>query len=413
LLVACLGTIGCVQIESRKQPADSIRGVPYSLPKKSFVLNVEYQLKECAVQEGQVILNVDRKAALASAVVPDPTERYYVPYDSLRNWFKATDFTVESQENQTLKSISATIEDKTASAISSVVSTMVALAPAALPGAAPAAPPPASAPISNPCTKETLHALKRVKELKRKAKATPAGATVDEEITVELDRINELLTQKYTLTWTPTKADRGARAIVPTEAIAKWLALPIAPHLAQEVHKLNTTIEFLSEETIPSAAFVPPDPADGVLVRLPINGVVRVCKGFCPSGQDANAVIATQEHVVPQLGPYVVLPLHNRIFETNTVTLVIADTGVITKLGYKTNAGVEAASASLSANVDAIQKARTDRDKAKKEAAAAAQNASKEEANRVAEDNKAITACIEAQKALRGAGGIPVGNCQP
>src|SRR5438552_18057620 len=93
LAVCCALAAGCSQIEVKPWTEDLIEGIPYSLPQKAFSLAVEYELKDCFSVNR--VIQVERKVTLASALVVDPAERYYVPYSSLRNWFKATDFTLE------------------------------------------------------------------------------------------------------------------------------------------------------------------------------------------------------------------------------------------------------------------------------------------------------------------------------
>jgi hypothetical protein len=419
LLAACLGTLGCAQLRVDRQPADFIEGIPYSLPRKTFVLRVEYRLKECVPARGDApaVVDIDRTTQLDAVLEPDPAERYYVPYDSLRNAFKATDFTLESFENQTLKGVTATIDDKSASVISSVVSTAITLAPLLAPVATAAPPgevplvPPAPPPAANPCKPEAVAALETLRHLRKEAaRRVKAPADTDrpaEEIEAETTRVNALLTHRYSLSWTPVRGALSA-TIEPKEAIKEWL-LPASP----VPDRLSTTIEFVSADPLPPAATPVKLPLDGLLLRMPVSGVVRICKGACPGGNDASDIIDTKPHVIPQLGPYVVMPLRNRIFESNTMTLVIGETGVITKLGYKTSAIAETAASTLNTNAAAIQKALADREKARADARSAAEKANKDHADRVTEDNKAIADCLDAQRKLREAGGTPVGTCQP
>jgi hypothetical protein len=125
ILVPCVAVMGCAELKVKPWGDGLVEGIPYSLPLKAFSLTVEYELKDCYA--GNTKIQIDRKVGLNSALAIDPDERYYVPYSSLRNWFKAIDLTIDSHDNQTLKGASAAIEDKTGTVLTSLVSTAISL----------------------------------------------------------------------------------------------------------------------------------------------------------------------------------------------------------------------------------------------------------------------------------------------
>ena len=418
IAVALLLT-GCTEIEIRKQPEGTIEGIPYALPQKTFLITVEYELQECSAeakpgQEAILALAVVKTVTLTSTVDVDPKQRYYIPYSSLRNWFKNTDITVQSHPNQTLKGVTATIEDKTGSVITSAIGAAIRVA-SIVTGVGMAADA-VKEPVNHRalyCSPAAIHALDGIKELRKKAKKADEAHEPTDHITAAIARLKTTLVRKYTTSWTPTIASHEPQTIDPQEALDLWLT-PAGKEVlnAGEQSKLRISVEFNEIEKIPAKETQVPDSICGVLVRQPINGVLRVCEDTCPTGKDVTSVLKAEDHAVPQLGPFISMPLRNRIFENNTLTLEIADTGVITKLGYKTNAIADAALTSLNSDLDAISKAKTARDKAKADARTATQNAAKDEANRIAADNKAISDCLDAQAAVRKAGGTPTGTCQ-
>jgi hypothetical protein len=160
-----------------------------------------------------------------------------------------------------------------------------------------------------------------------------------------------------------------------------------------------------------------PDPTTlpkGFLLRQGPIGLFRICDVACPAKirGDATDVLKAEEHVIPQLGQYVVMPLRNRLFENQTLTIGVAADGSITKLGLKSDASAAAAFNTLNTSFDTISKAREAQEKAKAEARSAALNATKDNAARIAAEQQAIVDCLKAQEALRQLGGVPSGACQ-
>jgi hypothetical protein len=66
----------------------------------------------------------------------------------------------------------------------------------------------------------------------------------------------------------------------------------------------------------------------------------------------------------------------------------------------------------LNTNLDQIKTYRTAEEEAKEAARTAAANSAKTTAEKATAINQAIASCLGAQKALKEAGGVPVGSCQ-
>src|ERR1700680_769192 len=113
---------GCTELEVRRAPPGPIEGIPYTLPKKTFVVTVSYELKGCTDGTPQPQVKASKLVNVVPTTLPDENERFYIPYTSLRNWFKDTNITIESFDNQTLKTVTSIVSDKTGDAITSVVS---------------------------------------------------------------------------------------------------------------------------------------------------------------------------------------------------------------------------------------------------------------------------------------------------
>jgi hypothetical protein len=425
LAAAMLSIAGCTELEVRKMPEGVVKGIPYALPKKIFLIAVEYELKECAAgrdEAGKPFFNlvIAKRPTSTWTVEPDENERYYIPYSSLRNWFKNTNVSVESYPNQTLSAVTITVEDKTGDAITAAVGTVVRVA--AL-GSGVAMRVAGTEERKPACTPAVTDALQKIKAIEAK------GKDQTEQDAAEVARLRLEVTHKEFLVWSPVKPPGRSEApatmsvtIYPERLLGKngkWVT-------QAGIDALRSRRDSFSNErltrlvTVFSLDFqtpILPDPTTlpkGFLLRQGPIGLFRICDVACPAKirGDATDVLKAEEHVIPQLGQYVVMPLRNRLFENQTLTIGVAADGSITKLGLKSDASAAAAFNTLNTSLDTISKAREAQEKAKAEARSAALNATKDNAARIAAEQQAIVDCLKAQEALRQLGGVPSGSCQ-
>lgn len=406
---------GCTTLVVKRATPGYVEGIPYTLPKKTFVVTVSYELKEC-VDGSPPEVKAGKTVAIAPTTQPDENERFYIPYSSLRNWWKDSSVTVESFNNQTLKSVTTTITDKTGDAITSIVSTAIKLS--AFGGVAPAR---AASPKPK-CNPDAVAALKKLADLKAKEKPT-------EQDTAMIADLRSQLTHKEVVSWSPAKAKDVKTFPKPLVLETKISPGGLVGKDGAWVHgadpeiaaSLQTTVQLTVDDT------VTPDPDDkdlpsGFLFRQGPSATLRVCEQACPTPDidktsgairtDETHVLSTTVHVLPQLGSYVGMPLKNRLFENQTLAITLSEEGAITKVGITSNATAVAALQNLGTQVDALSKAKEARDKADAAAAAAQQSAKKDHADQVAKENNAIADCLKAQKALREGGGTVTGTCQ-
>jgi len=408
---------GCTELKVKRATPGQIEGIPYTLPKKTFVVTVTYELKECidAVSPPQV--KASKMVNVTPTTQPDDNERFYIPYASLRNWFKDTSITVESYENQTLKGVSSTITDKTGEAITSIVSSAIKLATFGA-GAAPSKAP--TEVKGAKCNPDAVAALAKLVELKKKEKPT-------EQETATIADLRSQVTHKEVVYWSPAKPtplpDQKKVPLIleitisPTGLVGgggKW----VIGDAAVIANDLTSTVQLTVNGTVTADAATPPS---GFLLRQGPSATLRVCERSCPiptvdgTGAvqtDETPVLNTSVHIIPQLGSYVGMPLKNRLFEAQTLTISLSAEGAVTKLGLTSNATAVAALQTFGTNLDALSKAEDARKKAEAAAAESEQNAKKDHADRVAKDNNAVADCLKAQKALRDAGGTVTGTCQ-
>lgn len=410
---------GCTQLEVRRHPGGIVEGIPYVLPKKSVLVAVEYEVQACHVKDK--ILTLDVKKAATATQVTEPDEHFYIPYASIRNVFKDIDITVESYDSTLLKSMSAHVIDKTGPAISALVGTALKLASFST-GKGPA---PVDARSDDEqrkalCNPNLVRALNELARLKTQAQSDDRDAAIAVQ--------KGLLKFKQVHKWTPRKPSAGTQStftiqVYPAYLLAhRWLT-------ADGVDRLRAYHAELSNPNAPIPAYVSqaklelsrptaadpelPNPTGGVVVRSPMTALLQVCDGLCPAPvDDVSGIVGAADIVVPQLGDYVVVPLHNRLFQDQKVELAVTEDGVLQKVGINSKATAGPAVDNLNSNLDQVKTFRDAREQAKEKARTDAANLSQTLAQKNTAINEAIKSCLEAQKALKDAGGTPVGTCQ-
>lgn len=424
-MVATAFLASCTQLEVRRYSGGNVEGIPYVLPQKSVLLAVEYEVQECSVDSGERLKLTVKKSAAATQVV-EPGESFYIPYASTRNFFKDNDVTVEAHENSTLKSMTAHTVDKIGDAVKSFVELGIKAASWSTKG-------PAATAGANPerirqlrqayCRAEILLPLTEIATINAKGKP-------DDGDSAKVVAQRELLKFKQVSKWTPQKTTDSTKPtptsveVYPKDLLAsKWLtAAGLAKlragdeNLAKnpEVNIPTFVTEAKLELTRPIVADPTlPDPSKGVVLRYPMMALMLVCDGKCPTTpNDVTGVVGSADIVVPQLGDYVTLPLHNRIFQDQKIELALSKDGVLEKIGVNSKATAAAALQSVNTNLDQFKTYRNAEEEAKQAARTASANSAKTAAEKATAINQAIVSCLASQKALKEAGGVPVGTCQ-
>ncbi|MCA8283980.1 hypothetical protein LGN21_30805 [Burkholderia cepacia] len=445
----------CTSVYSVKRPDDSspIYGIPYSLPQKIYIVSAKYTITQCELlKNGSLHIQVNKQITITSETQPDPSERYYIPYSSLRNFFKDTDLTVENFDNSTLKSINATIADKTGPTITALVGT--ALRVASLAGGVTLTNAGAPPTTQDMCKADVLKALNAQAKSqaqgsgKTKGAAKPATASATDTASAtqaaSAPDSNSPTTFSTVFVWRPQLSDTPdpkhpeiSGHFYPRRILDRWLT-PRGYKALNNRDQNEDTIEIpagqddvivkslrtelrIDPVVVQKKVNIDSASTQGIILREPAYGLLQACDEACPnpmpggsesSGYSTHGVFHVSEETVPQLGSYVILPLRNRMFETQTATIALSSDGAINKLGLKSNATLPDAASTANTDLDALQKARDARAKARTDAAAAEANAAQDAAKKVTNDNKAISECLSAQKAVRDANGTVVGKCQ-
>jgi len=91
----------------------------------------------------------------------------------------------------------------------------------------------------------------------------------------------------------------------------------------------------------------------GVLYREPMPAIVRICAGVC--GSDNTRVLATLSTQVAQLGRHVVIPLENRVFQKNNISLAFHQNGRLDTVTYGNESTLERMAGSAAESASVIQ----------------------------------------------------------
>lgn len=470
----CWGTIAaflggslltaCASLEVKKRPSDSavIEGIPYSLPQKSYLISAKYTLLKCGVSKTdskKIEFSVKKEISVAAVTRPDPDQRYFVPYNSLRSVFKDIDFSIENYDNQTLKSVNATVNDKTGETAVAVLGTAIRVATLVAGGALAAGGSAQALKDSDLCDDEVLQALDTsqkdgaasgtaaqtssknkaekadAQKKTKKPEKESASASSKPKTGNSSDSDSPLVIQAL-FEWTPTLTDAAESqfriAFYPYGLIGKWLkpqgsklltlsgdktALvkrTVAGKEISEVILKSAQTEFLVKLPTKAKATVVSDPVPGLVLREPAVGILSVCDYLCPNSNelDGTGIISTSQEIIPQLGQIFVVPLKSGIFESQTLGVALSSDGGLSKVGLKSSAEAPAVVNAVNGAIDSGAKANTSISKARSDQKSAEENAGRDAAQRVQANNKAVADCLAAQQAVRDAGGSIVGACQ-
>ncbi len=126
-------------------PSYPAGAIPYSLPRRVFVLDTTTQVTGCAETRQGEQIHGTTELTLRSDVEVDPTQQYYIYVDGV--WGKNLNYEVQTYDNGMPKVVSVSITDQVAPIVASTAGSLVnvlRLAPAPVGAPALAAPPAAN-----------------------------------------------------------------------------------------------------------------------------------------------------------------------------------------------------------------------------------------------------------------------------
>lgn len=399
LLMAAGVLGGCVQLKAVRvgsAPEVPTEGVPYNLTFTQYVVSATHRVRACQ-KDGKPELDLVTAVSATRKEVRDPKRDYIIDFAALRNVFKTTDIAVEYHENGALKSVNASVEDKTAQVLTGVFQAVgkLAVAGAAL----------AVKPTCKPATVQAVQAVTVGEAKLQQAQRALTGATQRVEhltlVGATLGRgwdaagrqelvtaINALYSAKGAvetaeaeLTAALEKVTIKGNAVWPPHGELFDSDQPIIPPLtlvqvqawgagaSGSLQKLaDTTAVYPRLRAATSIGRAQPcddekcsdDRVTGLKYRMPAPGRLMLCS-TAACDPKADVVHGYEEGLVSQLGPVLALPLRNYPFMQQSVEAVFNNAGQPLKLGYKSEGGSEKLTDVLGTVVDEAIKVRAAR----------------------------------------------------
>jgi hypothetical protein len=342
----------------------------YYLPREMYQITVTYALTSCpdATANPPTPLTITQNGVTVTAIdIADPNEHYYITYRSMDSDWKNTTFQASLYSNQTLKSVGAAVSSQVAQSLANFAST--GLNAAKLAGTA------YGGDSTARCRPEILQSLKAVKAtsdfLATYPPPSPAGGANRNDYSTIASSNNAPLTQQVTVIWNPDDIGRATPyTFNPTQTqVNKWFTGSLAQlfvAMPASEDQITTSVVLGPKPSLPTSLASKPtsNPIAGLVYRDPLPTLIKVCQGkscgtpglLGPPDPTATAAAAasnneimllTQPVSVPQVGPYIVIPLKNGWLDNNNFGIAFAANGVPCALAYGTQSRIYQLSQSL------------------------------------------------------------------
>lgn len=405
-VAALLSLQGCTSLNAVRVTDGVMKaeGAPYFLTFTQYDITVKRRLTSCfddskdtppkKVPNMTVTTTVEAKRKEAR----DPAREYVIDFAALRSFFKTTDVAVEYYETGSLKSVNATVTDKTAEFLTSTF-TAVAKAVALGTGVGGAVAPDACKPeiakavvaakeAEGRLAAKTAEIARQTEQLEKlQTVAVALGPTrnaterrefadqvkavfalkaeVDRE-QKELSKLINVLTVTTSVTWPKDGWTFSGRIVepLPVDIIDRWGSLGEG---LQEKLQAGTGVWAVIGTDSPSAHHVvckgdscerkqPVKELPGLKYRMAMPGTLRACSNATCTGKEVE--LYKDVGLFSQLGPVMTLPLRNLPFMAQTIVLTMNEAGQPTKIGYKSEAGAAKAMDAVNTFVDEYGKVR-------------------------------------------------------
>jgi len=384
MLGGCATTLG---VQRETGPSQYSEGVVQVLPFTQYEVTATWRLVSCDVQSQthNVVDNVNLKVTAVASAQDDPEQRYLIDATSLQGPLTRSQFSVAyHDDSNTLKSVNAEVEDRTAAFVTNVVGTVATLA-RTFTGVPPIAglsrdasgnksggraggtvrtPPPSF------CTEAAVAALQRVEALEAElaganrdvdgasdevarlgaivarvgdgvdpATAARFAAAIEhlEEVTASQARIAGLLnnalaavTVSEVARWPQNgrQFDRTDAFTIPQRALREWFG-PRGDGVAWPQSYL--AIRASNGATQDGGSGPPPGRVTGIPYRVNVRGRLISCPQIC--GSTLGRTIA--QGTVAQLGGVAVLPVRNPPLGSSTFAAVFNRDGTLVSSGFE------------------------------------------------------------------------------
>lgn len=401
LLPGCSTQLNAVRVESGVMKTE---GAPYNLTFTQYELTVKRRLTSCFDNADDPLkkkpnMTVTTTVEATRKEARDLGQEYVIDFAALRSFFKTSDVAIEYYDNGALKSVNATVTDKTGEFLKSAFTAVAKVAILGTGVGAPGVPPDACKPEiqakvaqaaqsekdiaakTNALTRQTaqleklqavavaLGSTRNAAERREFADQIKSVYTAKEEVEKEQKLLADLLknlTFTSKILW-PKDGSTFSEQIVPPltrDDIKNWGSLS---ETGLTRLKTETGVWVLISTVSPSAKHVVCEDvqcskttsaaeATGLKYRLAMPGTLQACSNKSCTGDDVE--LFSDTGLFSQLGPVMTLPLRNYPFMSQTVVLAMNEAGQPTKIGYKSEAGAEKAIDAANTFVDDYGKVR-------------------------------------------------------
>jgi len=385
-LAGCTTTLQTARYEPDITPDTA--GPGYYLPRQTVSVEVVYQLEYCPIDGDDSDTEEYRIRKVASMRIRngvDGAEHYRLDYPALSSGLKTTDVKLETYANGTIKSIGATVDDRTAEVVGSVMQIAAKVVTTALTGTL------AEGQIG--CLETVKTQLNELKKLRAKLK-DPEQLTDEEERAAAVDALNRLeafFTIRRTFSFTPTRGDGGLARVdsfkSAEEVFTKWFDGPLSqdagfkaltrttvcvlpgitrhftPEEATEPQKVEQKIDG-SDQTVCDKAIRLAPPVEiptengvipGVVYRDPAGVTLVACNNYCVGG--SRVIIGATRGYVSQLGVYRLLQLSSSGFQDRNLAATFTEGGRLSAFNYGSAAALDSFASTAAAAVTSTTQA--------------------------------------------------------
>lgn len=350
-LSGCTTTLKREQIQVGQHPAEP--GFQYFLPAQRFTVTAIFRLESCPDANGDAEavarpLIIKQTASAVEISVPDPAEFHSIPLSAMTSSWKTTTFTGTLFENQVLRSVGITVDDRSGAVIKSALGVATSVARVMI-GA------PVAFTKSSLCHPEIYRALDTVRSsraklldpsLDEKARAAIVAAVLSAKAELEITK---------TYVFVPAKAELKVTHNL-KDAVLKWFADPsLTAHTVNKPlydRNITTGIQVVAPQ-MGDLSIVDDLRTKGVIYREPVPATLKICAGDC--GASNSEVLATLQTQVAQLGRYVVIPLENGPFQKNNLSLAFLQNGQLETVTYGNESTLEKIAGSAAESATAIE----------------------------------------------------------
>lgn len=351
----CTTLIEHQQVPLQTRPAGP--GLNYFLPKQVYTITATFELKSCPDAAGsgktQPLL-ISQAVSISEASVADRGSYYSIPLNTLTSAWKTTSLSATMYENQTLHTVGATADDRTAGVVKGIVGTALSIARVIVGiGAAGAAAP---KPL---CSNDVYTALKTIADgnsklldprLDEKARTSWVAAMAAAQSKLKFQQIYE---------FDPSSTHLSESWNAPQEKLSAWFVNPARIATASKTEQADYAATLMTTAKVAGAPLTDLDLPEewqgkGVLYREPAPVTIQVCAGAC-EGEKPKRLLASFSSWAGQLGRKMVITLENGPFEKNNIALSFAANGRMESLNYGTESQMERLATSLSENASSVE----------------------------------------------------------